>query len=244
MSDQDLFNNKPQESSPPADNVNDLLMSIKNEHGEPKYRSTEEALKALANSQAFIPQLLSEKKQLEDEMNKLREQANKAANLDEVIEKLRTAGMEHKKPEGETHQSGGLSEEAVANLVKKALEERETSVKARSNFERVNGELVKKFGQEKAQEAVAKKAAELGTSTEALGKLAAESPELVLALFGDNKPKPPQPTTSSVNLPFNPPASTVQKPAKSLLIGATSRDQTEFMKQIKEDVYRRHGVTS
>lgn len=238
----DVF--KPQEQSPPPVDVNDLLASIKNENGEPKYRSTEDALKALANSQAFIPQLLSEKKQLEDEMKLLREQANKAASLDEVIEKLRTAGVEQKKPEDVTHPSGGLSEEAVANLVKKALEDREMSVKSKSNFERVNGELVKKFGQEKAQEVVSKKAAELGMTSEELGALAQSKPDLVLALFGDQKPKPAQPTTSSVNLPFNPPASTVQKPTKSLLIGATSRDQTDFMKQIKEDVYRRHGVTS
>ncbi len=239
----DVF--KPNTETPPAPvDVNDLLASIKNENGEQKYRSTEDALKALANSQAFIPQLLSEKKQLEEEMNSLREKAKKAESLDEVIEKLRTAGIEQKKPEDVTHPSGGLSEEAVANLVKKALEEREMSAKAKTNFERVNGELVKKFGQEKAQEVVGRKAAELGMTSEELGVLAQNKPELVLALFGDQKPKPPQPTTSSVNLPYNPPVSTVQKPTKSLLIGATSRDQTDFMKQIKEDVYRRHGVTS
>jgi hypothetical protein len=163
--------------------------------------------------------------------------------MDELLEQLKTAGKEQEKPAKETPSAGGLSEEAVAALVKKTLEERETNVRAKSNFERVNGELVKKFGIEKAKDAVAKKAQELGTTSDALGKLAAESPELVLALFGESVAKPAQPTTSSVNLPFTPAPSGVERPKKSLLLGATSREQKELMMKIKEDVYRRHGVT-
>jgi hypothetical protein len=68
---------------------------------------------------------------------------------------------------------------------------------------------------------------------------------LVLELFNTSAPKGPTPTTSSVNTSgFKPQEQdALKRPEKSLLSGATSKQQAEFMRQIKERVYARNGIT-
>ena len=236
MSDHDdLFNSKPQDT--PA-SPTDLLMAIKNENGEPKYKTVEDALKALANSQAFIPQLLQEKKTVEEELKQLREQASKQASIEEVLKKL-TANTE-KKPEEETPPASGLSAEAVAELVRKELQAVNSKTQQEKNLTEVNNSLKQKFG-DKAKEVLAAKAAELGSTVEELGELSKKSPAMVLALFNQQKTTV-TPTTSSFNLPRSSAEPELEKPSKSLLLGATSRDQKEYMMKVKERVLKRHNV--
>jgi hypothetical protein len=219
----------------------DLLVSIKNEQGEQKYKTIEEAIKALANSQAFIPTLLNEKKTLEDEIVTLREKAKKADNIDEVLGKLR--GQNEDTNREVTPPAGSLSEEAVVNLVRKVLNDTQTESVVKTNRATVQKALTDKFG-EKTGEMVAKKAAELNTTPEKLGDLAAGNPNLVLALFQTAGVKSVTPTTSSVHLPHDSNPAPLDKPAKSLLLGATSKDQKDFMMKVKEEVYRKYDVTT
>lgn len=216
----------------------DLLLAIKNEAGEPKYKTVEDALKALANSQAFIPQLLSEKKTVEEELNKLREDAKKTKSIEEVLAKLTANTDDNPKPVDPP--VSGLSPEAVAELVRKTLQEETSQKKALENYQTVQTTLIGKFG-DKTQAEVTKKAAELGTTPEKLGELARTAPAMVLALFNSSR-SPVNPMTSSINLPSNPQRPALEPPAKSLLLGATSRDQKEYMLKIKEEVYKRHNV--
>jgi hypothetical protein len=235
MSDQDnIFNDN---SNSPA-SPEDLLMTIKNENGEPKYKTVSDALKALANSQAFIPQLLSEKKTVEEELKQLREQALKQQSIEEVIAKL-TANNE-KKPEEVTPPASGLSADAVAELVRKELQAVNSQSQFKKNLDEVNNTLKQKFG-DKAKEVLAAKANELGTSVEDLGELAKKSPAMVLALFGSNK-STVTPTTSSYNLPRTQNEPELERPTKSLLLGATSREQKEYLAKVKERVWKRHNV--
>ena len=244
MGDQpDIFSNEEINTpTPPAFSTtpDDLLASIKNEQGEPKYKTVEDAIKALASSQAFIPQLLSEKKTLEEEIVTLREKAKKVDNIDEVLAKL--SAKEPDPSAKETPSASGLNEEAVVNLVKKALEDRDNVSKQRTNLQLVQATLAEKFG-DKATEAVRKKAQELGTTPEKLGQLSVENPNLVLALFNAEKVKPAQPSTSSVNLHTKAAPVPLERPSKSLLLGATSKEQTAYMKQIKQEIYKKHGIT-
>lgn len=238
MADQaDIFNTN---SPAPVDTPDDLLASIKNEQGEPKYKSVQEAIKALANSQAFIPQLLGEKKTLEDEIVKLREKASKLDNLDEVIAKLSAKDTEHNRQE--TPATGSLSEEAVVNLVKNVLAQSQTENKAKTNLTLVHNSLASKFG-EKTKEIVAKKAQELGTTPEKIGELSASDPNLVLALFQAAPTRTPTPLTSSVHLPNETEKFKAAAPTKSLLLGATSKEQAALMADIKREVYEKYGVT-
>jgi hypothetical protein len=233
----DIFNTN---SPAPVDNPDDLLASIKNEQGEPKYKSVQEAIKALANSQAFIPQLLGEKKTLEDEIIKLREKASKLDNLDEVIAKLSAKDTEHNRQE--TPATESLSEEAVVNLVKNVLAQSQTENTAKTNLTLVHNSLASKFG-EKTKEIVAKKAQELGTTPEKIGELSATDPSLVLALFQASPIKTVTPITSSVHLPNETEKFKAVAPTKSLLLGATSKEQAALMADIKREVYEKYGVT-
>jgi hypothetical protein len=238
MSDHDdLFN--PDNTPPTPASPADLLLTIKNENGEPKYKTVEDALKALANSQAFIPQLLQEKKTVEEELKQLREQASKAASIEEVLSKL-TANTE-KKPEDETPPASGLSAEAVAELVRKELQAVSSKTQQEKNLAEVNNSLKQKFG-DKAKEVLAAKAAELGSSVEELGELSKKSPAMVLALFNSQKHTITPTTPSSFNLPRTSSEPELEKPSKSLLLGATSRDQKEYLSRIKERVYKRHNI--
>jgi hypothetical protein len=238
MSDHDdLFNS---DNTPPTPaSPTDLLASIKNENGEPKYKTVEDALKALANSQAFIPQLLSEKKTVEEELKQLREQAAKQSSIEEVLKKL-TANNEEK-PKEETPPVSGLSAEAVAELVRKELQAVNSKTQQEKNVAEVNNSLKQKFG-DKAKEVLAAKAAELGSSVEELGELSKKSPAMVLALFNTQKHTVNPTTPSSFNLPRSSAEPELEKPSKSLLLGATSKDQKEYLSKIKERVYKRHNI--
>src|SRR3546814_7925150 len=69
-----------------------------------------------------------------------------------------------------------------------------------SDLSKVQEALKAKFG-DKAQEAVAAKAAELGVSPSELGDLASKSPAMVLALFQTTGQSGPKPTSGSANIP-------------------------------------------
>lgn len=237
MSDQgNLFNNTDNSSSP--ESPTDLLMTIKNENGEPKYKTVEDALKALAHSQAFIDTLKTEKSTVEQELSKLREQAQKNSSIEEVLAKL-TANTE-KKPEEQTPPTSGLSADAVAELVRKELQAVNSKTQQEKNIAEVNNSLKQKFG-DKAKEVLAAKAAELGSTVEELGELSKKSPAMVLALFNTQR-STSNPTTSSYNLPRTSTEPELERPSKSLLLGATAKEQMEYMRKIKERTYRKHNI--
>lgn len=238
MSDNDVFSNT--NTPDPLTSPEDLLLTIKNEQGEPKYKTVADAIKALASSQAFIPQLLSEKKTQEEELIRLREEAKRIDNIDEVLKKL-TANEAIQKPNGETTPAG-LSAETVTELVRKELESREINNTAKANIMTVQKALTEKFG-DKTKEVVARKAAELGVSPEKLGELSATAPAMVLTLFQTVAKSNPTPTTSSVSLPsFKTDGTTVEAPKKSVLLGSTSREQKAHMMEHKAAVYKRLGI--
>jgi hypothetical protein len=216
----------------------DLLLTIKNEQGEPKYKTIEDALKALANSQAFIPKLLDEKRTVEDELKQLREKAGKIDNIEEVLKKL-TANTDTANEK--TPPASGLDADAVAKLVKDQLEALNQQGAAKRNIDEVQNALKQKFG-EKVKEAVAAKAASLGTTPEKLGELAATSPAMVLALFDSQKSSVSPTPAGSVKLPSVPKPLAVERPAKSVLLGATSREQKEHMLEHKRAIYQKYGI--
>lgn len=229
----------PVEPSPYAD----LLKTIVDENGKPKYDSIEKALAALPHSQNHIKQLESEAQARKTELEQIRARAAQADALEAVIERLQPNGTPVKI---ETPTNAGLSEEATIKQLEKVIEQREARKAAEENFKLVNNQLLAKFGGDpaKAKEAVASKAAELGISVQDLADLSSKSPKAALAYFGET-PRTVQPVTPSSQTPITPPNNDegLKPPAKSLLLGATSRDQRDYMKKIKEEVYKKHGIT-
>lgn len=252
MADQpDVFASQPQaapaaqEPTPqPSDSAYaHLLSQIKNEQGQPKYDSLPKALEGLANAQQYIPQLKTELQSKEAELAELRAKLAQQAQLEEVVSRL-TANQNQPKAQETPSPASGLDEQAVMNLLEQRLVQREQAAVQNQNAQQVHAALTAKFG-EKANEVVAAKARELGTTPEELGKLASQTPAMVLALFNTSASKGPTPVTTSINIPasHNPGLPELKRPEKSLLIGATSKQQAEYMRQIKERVYAEHGIT-
>lgn len=254
MSDKDIFtetNSGVQTDTKENEPLNldvfaDKLLSIKKEDGSPKYDSLEKALDALKASQEHIPTLEQDNKSLREKNEELTKAAARAAELEEIVRRMTNGeNNNEEKPKVETPSASGLSEQDAAKLVRDILnQERQVDV-AKTNIMTVQNKLVEKFG-DKVQDVLKAKATELNTSLDKLKELAAQSPAMVLALFGDTTSSP-APTTSSVMINGLPkPDTTVQRPEKSILsgTGATDKNRVELMRKIKEEVYRKNGITT
>lgn len=217
----------------------DQLASIRNERGEPKYKDLPTALDALKNSQQYIPQLKQEVEMLKQENERLKAQAEQQSNLEATIERLTS-----QRQEAPSHQEvQGLTPEQVQELLEQQLNQREQVQRAQTNAQKVEQAIKQRYG-DKAADVARQKATEMGIPVTKFAELAAESPQMVLALF-DVKPTPQGNTTSSsVNIPpLSAKQPELEKPEKSLLRGASSKDQAAYMRKVREHAYKRLGVT-
>lgn len=243
----DVFNsNTGVPSQPPSaqtpDVFADQLSSIKNEHGQQKYSSVEEALKGLAHAQGYIPELKAKVDAQDEIIRKLQEDLGKRAALEDLVSRV-AKPQEPKPSEGQPPQNSGLDETKIVDLVKQVLQQTASESQASANYSKVQETLVSKYG-EKTLEVLEAKAKELGTTRKQLGELAKQNPNLVLSLFQTSVSAGPKPNTSSVNIPpiNTQPNESLKRPDKSLLAGATAKEQAEFMRRIKEDVYRKYNI--
>lgn len=253
MSDQTVFSNEtpnnPQgevtQPSPvnPDNLFKDQLTAITNERGEQKYDSVPKALDALKHSQDFISQLQQEAASKDAELTKLREEAAKAQAVEDVVSRLTTA----QDVTATTVQ--GLDEEGATALFQQLTAQQTAQQAEANNFKAVNTALIEKFGSpEAANKIVLEKAAELGTSPAELERLSKTQPKMVLALFGGitQKPvtnSPAQPSVNSDGFLGKKVEEGLAKPEKSLLSGATYKEQLAYLKQIREKVYNDYGIT-
>jgi len=159
----------------------DLLGSIKNERGEPKYKDVQTALDALKHSQDFIPQLKTEKEQLEIKLANLQKEVERLSTVEDTVTKL-TSGQSQQATQTPT----GLSAEEVANLVTQTLSQRETKATQDANLKVVVSQLQESFGKD-AEVNFYSKAKELGMSVEEMNTLAAKSPQAVFKILGIEK---------------------------------------------------------
>jgi len=227
------------QAQPNENPYGDQLAGIQTEDGRQKYGTVDKALEALAHSQTFIPTLQSQVTQQESELAQLREELAKHKGVQEVVTELTNHQQQGQEV---TPQGASFGEDEVARLIEATLEKRNLQQTAASNSSKVNDTLVSTFG-EKASEVVQAKAKELNTTPEALGVLAEKQPDMVLALF-QAKTNSPSLTGNSRNLGFQKPKEeSLGRPEKSLLSGCTTKDQAEYMRKVKEEVYRKFGVT-
>lgn len=253
MTDQSLFTEQTdqpagtppaQEPSNPSALFADQLQAIRNEEtGKPKYENLDEALKGLKHSQEYIPQLKSEVEQYKAELEQLKGELGKREAVEDVLARL-TANKQEGNPVDTTPQQvAGLSEEAVAKLVESKLQENQSKAQQSANMSKVEQALNSQFG-DKARDVIASKAKELNISVKELGELSATKPEFVLAAFNAKQQSTIKPTTTSVTIPGTKPSvPEVTAPTKSLIRGATAKDQEAFIREIQESVYAKHGIT-
>jgi YesN/AraC family two-component response regulator len=243
----DVFNQETLPVIPPVAPTNGTppdysayLGLIRNENGEQKYSSIEKALEALAHTQSFIPHIKTENETLKAQLAELQTKVKSQETIEEAIARIAA-----QKESRESHPSAasGLDEQAVATIFQQLLERKEVEKTVSSNRELVSKALTQKFG-DKVQEAIAAKAQELGMSTKDLGDLASRAPQAALQLFNTGAPKGATPTASSYSTPLSPaPEDEIKRPEKSLLMGATHKEQADFMRRIREASEKKHGIT-
>ena len=234
----------PQEPAQPSSSDSmwaDQLASITNERGEPKYRDVPTAIQALQHSQQYIPQLKQENESLRAELERTKAELSQRGSLDETIERLTSQGQQAPS----SQETQGLTQEQVKEMLEQQLSQRDLAQRAQTNSQKVEQAIVQMYG-DKTKDVVAQRAKELGISPTKLGSLAAESPDMVLALFNVKSQSPQgNPSSSSVNIPPVNPSKTseVGRPDKSLLSGAKYKDQSEYLKRIQASVHERLGVS-
>lgn len=143
-----------------------------------KYKSVEDALKAVPHAQTHI-------QKLEDEAKQLREELAKRQTTEELLEELRASGL----PQGQTQQSSApvVTTESVEQTVAKLLAQKDAQSKAQANVAKVVSAFESSFGDKaKAEEIYNRVATESGLTVQMLNNLAATSPEAVLKLAGLN----------------------------------------------------------
>lgn len=219
-----------------ADTIANKLMAIKREDGTPKYENIEQALDALAHSQNHI-------RTLEGENSELKTTVGKVSELEKRLSELSGSNRNQEPPAPKTQGSGGLSEEAVRDMLKRELENEKKATTSLDNLKNVNNALIQKYGSEdKAKEAVKLKAKELDMSLTELEELSKVKPKAVLAYFGASSPTPVSTNSSTVRLPNNPSTTEqITRPEKSLLSGpgATGKNQIDYYRRIRENVMKK-----
>jgi len=224
----------------PTSAFEDQLKMIKNETGEQKYDSVPKALDALAHSQSFIGQLKEETASKEAEIAQLREELAKREAVGDVVDKL-TA--QQAQPESIPPQVSGLDEQQAVQLFQQLTAKQQAEKTASSNEASVSEALFSKYG-DKTAEVVSGKAAELGMSVEGLKQLAQSSPQAALQLFQTQASSSPSFTGGSVNIPPRVQQEETLAPpeGKSLLRGATTKEQIDYLRKIREQVFNKHGI--
>lgn len=169
-----------------------------------KYRSVEEALKAVPHAQKHI-------QTLEQELSQLREEVSKRKTAAELLDEFKS-GL----PQAtETTPQVAFDPDKITQIVSQALDQRTAQKAEQANVFAVTSAFTSKFG-EKAEEVYNRVAEEAGLSVEMLNRLAKTSPQAVLKLAGfDHKQEtgsskitssvrtegaPTQPTTPSARV--------------------------------------------
>lgn len=154
-----------------------------------KYKSAEELAKAYVNADEFINTLKAENA-------RLREEANKAKTIDEVLDRLnKTTTSSDNSP---TTTQNTFDESKLADLVKNTLTKQEQEKIREANLLEADRKMKEKFG-EKALE-VFKQKADTPSKRQVMQELAAVDPNAFVNLFvttdgGSTTP----PSTGSVN---------------------------------------------
>lgn len=251
MTDQAIFSddNNQQNTTPatPDNNSNpfaDKLKVIKNEKGEQKYNSVEDALEALNHSQQFIETLKAEKAEEARKAAELEAELRTRRSLEDVVNSL-TAPTQNQAPKADQQEKDkGLNEDKVLELVQQALSTRQKAEQETSNLRGVVEKLSETFG-DKTREIIVNRAKELGTTPSALEGLAKQNPQLVLSLFSGVNVQNTQPVKTSQTQP----KLSVQKndglPTTDKRIiqgGATTEEIMDVWNSVKNYTYGKLGV--
>lgn len=149
-----------------------LLAGLTNANGEQKYSSIEEAFKGFTAAQNHISKL-------EQETAELREKANSAKAVEDVLAAIETKGS------GTQEQAPAFDIESldIDSKIQQAIHSKVEADKQESNINTVITKAREAFG-DKTAEVMTNKAEELGMSQDAVNSLARKSPAAAIKLLG------------------------------------------------------------
>ena len=239
MSDPTVFDNpEKKEENKEISPYETILQEIKNDRGEQKYKNLEEALKALKNSQEYIPTLHSQIDALKTEKEMLEKQHEKFLGIEDKLELLLRKEEDNSNPpkvEPKVEDNNDkIDINQIDSLIQQRLLQKEIERVEANNLKTVSDTISSVYGNEKAFEVIAKRATELGISVEDMKRLAAKSPDAVFSMFGINKNSMSPNVSSTVNSASLRPVenSEIRKNDKSLS-GLTTNEIVEEFKRSK-----------
>jgi len=207
--------------------LNTLLASIRNEKGEQKYASVEEALKGTLNAQQFISTLKQEKTALEQELSARQSVAD-------ALKALST-----KDTNGDADQRTAFNPEDIKALVDQQLNAYKSKSQEEQNEEKCSKALESKYG-DKAASVLKETATKLGRTPAELRTLAAKDPALFMGLFHGEIQRDTNPMVGGKNsLGFQSNPESKIKPNNESLWGGTKRlrDEMQESKAMVEELH-------
>jgi hypothetical protein len=150
-----------------------------------KYKTPEDLAKSRIEADKHIARIERENAELRA---KVESEENVVAQVDELREELRKLRGNSEavlQPKARTEQA--LTAAEISRIVETTVTERERSKTSAENIGRVQSEMIKRYGSfEKAQEALATRAKELGLELDFLADMAGKSPSAFFnAVFGE-----------------------------------------------------------
>lgn len=218
----------PSESPTPAAS-DQLLASIVNDEGLPKYSSVEDALKALQSAQEHI-------KRIEGENADYREKVTKATTMEDILKALKPGEAA---PAPAAIAPKNTEELDIESVVIKALEDREAKQVQQTNTQTVVTKIKELYG-EKASEIFYQKAEALGIGKADINALAQKSPAAVFRLLGIEA-KQSTPTVSGIRSEALT-TQTSERPTHRAMAHGSSAALVSAWKQTQEKVNKRLGL--
>lgn len=228
MTDTTIFDGE----TPPVEGSTPAIPSIPPEVAEfvgegKKYKSVEDALKSVPNAQKHISTI-------EEENAALKAELAKRQATEEILEQLKQTGI----PKGDSSTSApAVDLNIIDSRVAALIAQKEAQQTIMQNTQTVISEFSAVYG-DKAEEQYINVAKENGMTVEALNKLAATSPNVVIKLAGLKAKTIPAKTGTSSSVNLEALANTQQQGELSAKVpkGATTKDVVNAWKIAGEKV--------
>lgn len=200
----------------------DQLASIKNEEGNQKYSTVDDALKGASNAQEHISRL-------EAELKEARADSEKSATMQDIMNSIKGEAT------ADDPQQNQLNEDDIGSMFEQLLTKHKHQEAAAANETAFSNKVTELYG-EKAKEVLGGKAKELGIGMDILQDMARRSPQAALQLVGatsgGNLGNRPSSTVNTVSQPNNPDA-----PERTFsMAGGTTKDLMSEWQRIKSKV--------
>lgn len=208
-----------------ANPPDDLLKGITAEDGRQKYSTIESALKSIPAAQDHIRRLEAEALAREQELERLRQVAEKSRSVDELAQILR-----NQSGEAQPASAPGLTREELTGLVANIVEQREITKFRKANQDKAASVLIQHFGStDAAKQKYVEMAKDKGLSVDTLNEIAAQNPKELFRLLDIPEDKI---TPERISGTVNPRAIENQqdlrpRQKKSVMSGGTTKDLVE-----------------